>query len=236
MEPCYIGKGHGSRFSHHNKMGAKHYNPHLAAIYKKAGQPLPYTILRDGLTEAEAFEIETILIAALGRSDRGLGTLANMTDGGDGQTGYRHTDEAKEKNRVASLGNQYAVGHKWTDEERIARKAVMRGHVVSDAEREATRQRSTGNTYNLGKTRSEETKAKIRAANLGLKRSDETRAKISAAAKARKHSSERRQRHSERMKGNTFAAGHSREFSPETRAKLSAAKRAYWERKRQVEI
>lgn len=45
------------------------------------GALLPVTV-REGLSEAEAFECERALIAFHGRADLGLGELLNFTDGG----------------------------------------------------------------------------------------------------------------------------------------------------------
>jgi hypothetical protein len=44
-------------------------------------------ILKKGLTWEEAYELEIILISHYGRQDLGLGTLVNLTNGGDGFNG-----------------------------------------------------------------------------------------------------------------------------------------------------
>lgn len=86
--PCYVGKGEGWRWSRH---ATRARNPILFAIYQKAGGDLPIVRVRDGITEAEAFETEIALIAAIGRKPNG--PLVNLTDGGDGAKGLRHTPE-----------------------------------------------------------------------------------------------------------------------------------------------
>lgn len=85
------------------------------------------SILFEKLTWKEACIREKSLILDYGRRDLGLGTLVNMTDGGDGQCnlaqesrskiskankgkvpwmkGRRHTKEAKQANREKHLGN-----------------------------------------------------------------------------------------------------------------------------------
>jgi hypothetical protein len=90
---CYYGKGCGKRHLRHAAQHAVrgHYNPYLRNIFNKAGGNLPAIIIRNGLTEVEAFEIEIALIAAIGRADKGLGPLANMTDGGDGSSDLART-------------------------------------------------------------------------------------------------------------------------------------------------
>jgi len=45
--------------------------------------------------------------------------LTNLTDGGDGISGYSHTQERREQVRQQMLGNQYGKGHKWTLEQRV---------------------------------------------------------------------------------------------------------------------
>ena len=58
----------------------------------------------EGVSEIEAFEMEVALISLLGRKDLGTGTLRNRTNGGDGASGYRHTEEEIERNRIRSTG------------------------------------------------------------------------------------------------------------------------------------
>lgn len=47
--------------------------------------------------ERRAFECEEELIGRYGRRDLNLGTLCNVSDGGEGPIGFRHTDEALRK-------------------------------------------------------------------------------------------------------------------------------------------
>ena len=65
-------------------------------------------ILFEDLTWEQAVEKEKEFIALYGRKDLGLGTLVNLTDGGEGTIGYKHTQEAKEKNRIAASGKNNA--------------------------------------------------------------------------------------------------------------------------------
>lgn len=65
-------------------------------------------ILFEDLTWEQATEKEKEFIALYGRKDLGLGTLVNLTDGGEGTIGYKHTEEAKEKNRIAASGKNNA--------------------------------------------------------------------------------------------------------------------------------
>ena len=68
----------------------------------------PYT----NISQEEAKQLEIHYISVYGRIDRGTGTLCNMTDGGDGRTGYKCTDETKEKMRKASTGVKFTEDRK----------------------------------------------------------------------------------------------------------------------------
>lgn|ERR1039458_1620726 len=102
--PCYVGKGKGNRWM--GDTARSRYNPHFAAIIKKAkmdNQELTRIKVRENLTEDDAFQIEVALIAAIGRRKNG-GCLVNMTDGGEGlsnpSTEVRAKMSAKAKARI----------------------------------------------------------------------------------------------------------------------------------------
>ena len=82
----YVGKGKGKRAN-----WVYERNPRWTRTYKKHG--LVVEIVFDGLSEQEAFELEIQTIAEM-RYHFG-DTLCNMTDGGDGASGYKATDEAR---------------------------------------------------------------------------------------------------------------------------------------------
>jgi hypothetical protein len=73
--PYYIGKGKGTR------------------MYSKNHRVLPpsdknlIVVLKDNLTEEEAFQHEMEMIQKYGRKDLGTGILRNMTNGGEGNSG-----------------------------------------------------------------------------------------------------------------------------------------------------
>ena len=79
-EVFYVGKGTGDRAW--QKTGRSSYWNNVA---RKHGRVVH--IVRDGLSELEAFDIEKCLIARHGRRDEGEGTLVNLTPGGEGRSG-----------------------------------------------------------------------------------------------------------------------------------------------------
>ena len=62
-------------------------------VHNKYG--IDVEIIHSDLTWDEACKIEIELIAQYGRRDLGTGCLVNMTAGGDGMNGYKHTEEHK---------------------------------------------------------------------------------------------------------------------------------------------
>ena len=88
--PFYIGKGFGYRAYKKTGRATRWKN-----YVNKYGDP-DVKLLYENLSEDEALKKETELIQQFGRIDNGTGPLINQTDGGDGVTGLRHSDEIKE--------------------------------------------------------------------------------------------------------------------------------------------
>jgi hypothetical protein len=122
--PYYIGKGQGKRIYSKQKY-IKPPKDKSRIIY-----------LKQNLTETEAFRHEIYMIAVLGRKDLGTGILRNLTDGGEGVSGYRHSDETK------MFIKEVGKGRKHSDK---TKKKISIG--------------------NKGKKQTEETKKKIGDAN-----------------------------------------------------------------------
>ena len=81
--PYYIGKGTGKRIYSTNKR-IKPPKDKSRIIY-----------LKQNLTEEEAFKREVYMIDVFGRKDLGTGILVNMTNGGEGASGWVPSEENK---------------------------------------------------------------------------------------------------------------------------------------------
>ena len=84
----YVGKGKGRRC-----FEARRRNQHWKRVVAKAGG-FDVCVVVDKIDEELAFLAEQELIAKL--KSQGA-SLTNMTDGGEGSSGYRHTDDARTK-------------------------------------------------------------------------------------------------------------------------------------------
>jgi hypothetical protein len=97
LTPYYIGKGKGSR------MTVKH------RCNKPKDKNL-IQIIANNLSENEALLLEQKLITYYGRKDLGTGILRNLTEGGEGTSGYKHSTEAKNKISIAKLNSPLGKG------------------------------------------------------------------------------------------------------------------------------
>jgi hypothetical protein len=90
--PYYIGKGQGKRI----------HNPHYRNNKTRVRVPLPpmnrRILLKQNLTEEEAFKHEKYMIDVFGRKDLGTGILLNMNDGGKGGSSGPRLSVSGEKN------------------------------------------------------------------------------------------------------------------------------------------
>ena len=91
--PYYIGKGKGNR-AHIRRF--KGINPP-----KDKSRIL---ILKQNLTEEEAFKHEIYMIAVFGRKDLGTGILHNRTNGGEGTSGRITSEQTRRKRSISLKG------------------------------------------------------------------------------------------------------------------------------------
>ncbi len=123
--PYYIGKGRGNRAF--QKGGRCCQTPPKDRVL----------FLKTGLTEEEAFRHEVYMISVFGRKDLGTGILRNLTNGGEGTSGWKAPQEYREKAR------QRRLGWKWGEETRRKIGEKHKGKIIS----EETRQKCKENAH-----------------------------------------------------------------------------------------
>ncbi len=166
--PYYIGKGQGNRI--YSKSRIVHPPKDKSRII----------FLKQNLTEEEAFKHEIYMIAVLGRKDLGTGILVNMTNGGDGVSGWVPSEESRKKMSEAHKGktpseenrrklSETSKGRTHSEETRRKLSDVNKGKTLSEEIRKKMSDSQKGNTYRLGKTHSEETKRKMSKSSKGTK-------------------------------------------------------------------
>jgi group I intron endonuclease len=89
-EPFYVGKGKNNRV-----YDKKDRNSWWKKIVKKYNYDIIF--LQKNLTEKEAFDLEKYWIKRIGRRDLELGTLVNLSDGGEGNSGWAPSEETRKK-------------------------------------------------------------------------------------------------------------------------------------------
>lgn len=92
--PYYIGKGKGKRV--YSKIRSVSMPPKERII-----------ILKNNLTEEDAFKHEIYMIDIFGRKDLGTGILHNKTNGGEGVSGHIFTEDQKQKISKSKLGKNF---------------------------------------------------------------------------------------------------------------------------------
>jgi hypothetical protein len=123
-------------------------------------------ILFDNLYWEEACELEKSLIWLYGRKDKGLGSLSNMTDGGEGSKGTIVKSETLSKKRLSMLN-----------------KVRTPEHCLN-----ISKSKTGVNHHFYGKTFSESHRLKIGKSNTGRKRSNDSKLKMSLSKKGVKFS------------------------------------------------
>jgi hypothetical protein len=141
--PYYIGKGSGRRI-----------NENKGRPCKKPKDKSRIIFLKQNLTEEEAFKHEIYMIAVFGRKDLGTGILYNKTNGGEGPSGYKFSEESKAGMSAARKGKPaHNKGKSPSKETRTKMSKSKKGK----------------NNPNYGKSPSKETKKKMSEAQLGEK-------------------------------------------------------------------
>ncbi len=109
-EPFYIGIG----LNESNNYKRAYWTYERNFIWKKIVAKTNYEveIVLDNLTWEEACEKEKEFIKLYGRKNINSGILSNMTDGGDGAFGMKHSAKTKLKISLAKKGKIFSEEHK----------------------------------------------------------------------------------------------------------------------------
>lgn len=117
LSPYYIGKGQGQR----------------AYCKHRCGAPRPTDLsfivfVQKGLTEEEAFDLEKYCIALYGRVDLGTGILHNLTDGGEGRSGFTVSEDVRRRIADAQKGEKsYHFGKNLSENTKKKISEAIRG-------------------------------------------------------------------------------------------------------------
>jgi len=169
--PFYVGKGYGDRDRSHIQETSRgvipHGNKHLYYKIKKIlsnGKHVIIERLEVNLQEDISFLREAFYIKKWGRKDLGLGPLLNLTDGGEGQSGWIPDKAYKERMSVATSGeNNGMFGKKHSDETKQKMREKASKRLFTPSMRKTWSEVKKGNKNSFyGKHHSEETKKRIR--------------------------------------------------------------------------
>jgi len=158
--------------------------------------------------------------------------LTNLTLGGDGALGMKHTEETRQKMRIGHLGYKHSPEAVENMRRAQANRSAEYRKKISDAHK--GRPKSESHKAKLRKPKSPEQIEKMRQVNLGKKLSEETKKKIGIAGKGRIVTEETRQklreskkgfRHTEEAKEKNRLAHLGKKASLETRQKMSALRK-----------
>ena len=189
-EPFYVGKGSYNQHTSHlreaknlflddSKLSLKHKILIEMIKFDKV-EPIILKV-KDNISEIESFKLERLLISLIGRLDKKTGPLVNLTDGGEGTSGWMPSEEFKIKVGERSKGNSYGIGYKHTEHHKKRVSILHKGKMISKETREKI------SKSHKGKPHTEETKKKMSESfkgripwNKGLKNcfSEETRQKM----------------------------------------------------------
>jgi group I intron endonuclease len=177
----YVGKTNDIkiRWRQHKKIAAggkakypKEYSYIHSAISKYGTENFKISILYRYDNENEALEDEIYHIARL--KNEGY-ELYNLTDGGDGSSGYKFSEESKRKMSITHIGMRH------TEESKCKMSLAQKGNTNNLGKKHSDETKKKMSEWQIGKTLSIETKKKISSAHLGMKASEATKQKMSLA-------------------------------------------------------
>jgi hypothetical protein len=240
--PRYVGKGKGDRWLvHERKTDPINWmkNEFIERTWIMLGE-VPKRKFEENLTDEEACRLERALIRLIGRQNRGKGPLTNLTDGGEGVSGLKHSEKTRallSKQRAGIPNPEHSAklkGRKLSAAHRSKISSGLSGHALSEVTKTKI------GAANRGQRRTAETKINLSLAHRGKVATEETKAKMSAAHKKRWKNPKLRASVSARWKDPEFLEKvsqklkGSRTYTPEYREKLRAAANKRWNKNREL--
>jgi len=188
--PFYIGKGKNNRYRVSQHLDKNSPNYLLKNKIRKVGADnIKIHFLHKDISEEEAFYWESYWIKYIGRRDLGEGTLCNLTDGGEGESGRTCFEETRQKISKSMRGKTRSTETK----QKMAQ--AVRGRILSDEHKQKISDAHEGKFIGeknpmYGKSHTEAAKQKIRDARksqpppmMGKSHTEETKRKISKSLK-----------------------------------------------------
>lgn len=177
--PFYVGKGQGNRCDFHVSE-AKYYTKRKSLKLGKIRKLLSLGLLpiikkvEENVSDEQALDFECLLIAEI----RDLGIpLTNMTDGGDGAKGYKHTEEYKQRMREKFTGRVFTEEHRQKmrkpkseqGRENIAKARADLNYRPSEETKRKISEALKGRPSSMkGRVHTDEAKAKMSAQRKGI--------------------------------------------------------------------
>lgn len=234
-ECFYVGKGHGRR-AYDMRRGRNRWHNFMVAKLSALGTAVEIKIVADGLTEREAFDLEVERIA-FWKNDGA--DLCNLTIGGDGPSGRKHTEEWKQANSermkgrtvseetrakisASAIGNKRSLGIKRTPEQIEKTAAASRGKTRPPELKARLSAIRIANPTFLGKTHTEEWRKNMSESQKGIPKPESVKQNMRGKPKSEEHKAKLR------------AANLGKKHTPETIEKLRQKSIFDWEKRRMV--
>jgi hypothetical protein len=139
----YIGIGK-TKYRAYSKEGR---NKYWHNIVNKTGYEVQ--ILKKDLDYSDAKELEKILISYYGRNDKGLGTLANMTDGGEGTIGRKDSEDTLNKKRISMIGKNLGNIPNEATRKKIGEKSKQRIRSIESRIKQSKSKMGSNNSMSI---------------------------------------------------------------------------------------
>jgi hypothetical protein len=162
FKPFYVGKGKNRRYLNINER-SDYFIKKINKIKKLELKPIVFK-LYENLSEKESLDKETELINEINIKNPGI--LVNMTDGGEGTSGYEHTEKTKKlmsKNHADFNGKNHPMyGKHHSEKTKIKFRELHKGSNHSEKTKKKISEKLKGeNNPNYGKHPSEGIKEKM---------------------------------------------------------------------------